>query len=364
MDFTLRCNSLKCRCPLADHAVVTTCSHIFCVPCSEALGLARAPAHSSSSAHARVCPACETDLGSLDDVLVTRLNPAEDYKTSVLSGLSPTIVMECAGRALAFFSYQTAQEILYQEFLARSLTDRYATLSSQMDKVIHDANSEITSLRDKLEATHLDQKALEQKNHDLAEKYKGKSKQQQQLLRQYQLLKRGQETPGLEMAADQNAENFLRAAAAPGSLRRGSQYTHSRGSNGSGSGGEHSRTIQAWEQQSAGSRVGMQTSRSAPGASVPATPSGHRQHFPMFYGNSNGTVGKPSVAGGDANHHGSAYRPLPLQNMEPNLYGNGASYGMSAGMKMGRQPSDPIAGRAGAALPFSRNTGLNGVRGR
>ncbi len=108
---------------------------------------------------------------------------------------------------------------------------------------------------------HLDQKALEQKNHDLAEKYKGKSKQQQHLLRQYQLLKRGQETPGLEMAADQNAEHFLRAAAVPGSLRRGGQYTHSRGSYDSGSGGEHSRAIQAWEQQSAGSRVGMQTSR-------------------------------------------------------------------------------------------------------
>ncbi|KAK0314958.1 hypothetical protein LTR82_012952 [Friedmanniomyces endolithicus] len=246
--------------------------------------------------------------------------------------------MECAGRALAFFSYQTAQEILYQEFLARSLTDRYATLSSQMDKIVHDANSEITSLRDKLEAMHLDQKALEQKNHDLAEKYKGKSKQQQHLLRQYQLLKRGQETPGLEMAADQNAEHFLRAAAVPGSLRRGGQYTHSRGSNGSGSGGEHSRTIQAWEQQSAGSRVGMQSSRSAPGASVPATPSGHRQHFPMIYGNHNGNASKPNLASGDANHHGPAYRPLPLQSMDPNLYGNGAGYGMSAGMKMGRQP--------------------------
>ncbi|KAK0343142.1 hypothetical protein LTR91_026149 [Friedmanniomyces endolithicus] len=361
MDFTLRCNSLKCRSPLADRAVVTTCSHIFCIPCSETLGLASAP---HNSANARVCPACETELGSLDDVVVTRLNPAEDYKTSVLSGLSPTIVMECAGRALAFFSYQTAQEILYQEFLARSLTDRYATLSSQMDKIIHDANSEITSLRDKLEAMHLDQKALEQKNHDLAEKYKGKSKQQQHLLRQYQLLKRGQETPGLEMAADQNAEHFLRAAAVPGSLRRGGQYTHSRGSYDSGSGGEHSRAIQAWEQQSAGSRVGMQTSRSAPGASVPATPSGHRQHFPMIYGNNNGTASKPNIAGGDTNHHGSAYRPLPLQNMDPNLYGNGAGYGMSAGVKMGRQPSDPVVGRAGAALPFSRATGLNGVRGR
>ncbi|KAK0944608.1 hypothetical protein LTR48_005697 [Friedmanniomyces endolithicus] len=373
MDFTLRCNSLKCRSPLADRAVVTTCSHIFCVPCSETLGLASdpAPAHSSSSAHARVCPACETELAGLDDVVVTRLNPAEDYKTSVLSGLSPTIVMECAGRALAFFSYQTAQEILYQEFLARSLTDRYATLSSQMDKIIHDANAEITSLRDKLEAMHLDQKALEQKNHDLAEKYKGKSKQQQHLLRQYQLLKRGQETPGLEMAADQNAEHFLRAAAVPGSLRRGGQYTHSRGSNGSGSGGEHSRAIQAWEQQSAGSRVGMQTSRafakhgSAPGPSVPATPSGHRQHFPMIYGNKNGTVGKANgVGGGDAIHQGSAYRPLPLQGMDPNLYSHSAGYGMSAGVKMGRQPSDPSVGRVGAALPFSRATGLNGVRGR
>ncbi len=108
MDFTLRCNSLKCRSPLADRAVVTTCSHIFCIPCSETLGLASAP---HNSANARVCPACETELGSLDDVVVTRLNPAEDYKTSVLSGLSPTIVMECAGRALAFFSYQTAQEM-------------------------------------------------------------------------------------------------------------------------------------------------------------------------------------------------------------------------------------------------------------
>lgn len=34
--------------------------------------------------------------------------------------------------------------------MARSLTDKYATLSSQMDSVINDANAEIMSLRDKL----------------------------------------------------------------------------------------------------------------------------------------------------------------------------------------------------------------------
>ncbi|KAI0829397.1 hypothetical protein BC628DRAFT_1131130 [Trametes gibbosa] len=33
----LRCNRLTCRRPLADKAVVTTCSHIFCVDCANEL---------------------------------------------------------------------------------------------------------------------------------------------------------------------------------------------------------------------------------------------------------------------------------------------------------------------------------------
>ena len=104
MDFSLRCNSLKCRTPLSDRAIVTTCSHIFCEPCADTLGLVNPNG-------ARVCPACETHLANPDDAVVTQLNPTEDYKTSVLSGLSPTIIMECAGRGLAFYSYQTTQEM-------------------------------------------------------------------------------------------------------------------------------------------------------------------------------------------------------------------------------------------------------------
>lgn len=44
--------------------------------------------------------------------MVTDLNPKEDYKTSVLSGLSPETIMECAGRALSFWSYQVTQDLL------------------------------------------------------------------------------------------------------------------------------------------------------------------------------------------------------------------------------------------------------------
>lgn len=41
---------------------------------------------------------------------------------------------------------------LYQETLARSLTDKYVMLSGQMDKLIHDANAEIHNMREKMKS--------------------------------------------------------------------------------------------------------------------------------------------------------------------------------------------------------------------
>lgn len=64
------------------------------------------------------------------------------------------------------YSYQATQEMyehalipiilsltsrsVYQEFLGKGLTEKHTALSGQMDQVIHDANSEITSLRSRL----------------------------------------------------------------------------------------------------------------------------------------------------------------------------------------------------------------------
>ncbi|KAL8958986.1 MAG: hypothetical protein Q9193_004062 [Seirophora villosa] len=80
-------------------------SHIFCSTCSQTLGL-----DAPTTAH-RICPACETSLPNPDDVVTTQLNPTEDYKTSVLSGFNPSTIVECAGRGLAFWSYQSTQEM-------------------------------------------------------------------------------------------------------------------------------------------------------------------------------------------------------------------------------------------------------------
>jgi E3 ubiquitin-protein ligase CCNP1IP1 len=105
MDSTLHCNNSRCRCLCLDEAVVTTCSHIFCIPCAGRLGLTE-----TRDGH-RVCPACSTQLVNPDDAVIASLNPPEDYKTSILSGLSPTIIIECAGRGLAFWAYQMVQEM-------------------------------------------------------------------------------------------------------------------------------------------------------------------------------------------------------------------------------------------------------------
>ena len=44
---------------------------------------------------------------------------------------------------------------VYQEYLAKTLRDKYTTLNGQMDKVINDANSELNVLNQKLDSTTL-----------------------------------------------------------------------------------------------------------------------------------------------------------------------------------------------------------------
>ncbi|KAL4921421.1 hypothetical protein BDW62DRAFT_208413 [Aspergillus aurantiobrunneus] len=203
MDFYLRCNSLNCRAPLKERAVVTTCSHIFCLQCAEALGLSR------SNGGERRCPACDMTLINPDDAVSTILNPTEDYKTSVLSGLDPNTIMECTGRALQFWTYQTTQEIFYQEFLGKTLTEKYTNLNAQMDKVIHNANKEILTLQTRLVDMQTAQEQLRKKNQELADMYRDKCKKFTQITHLYNVLKSRTMRSQMQTAAASQAINSL-----------------------------------------------------------------------------------------------------------------------------------------------------------
>ncbi|RYP74823.1 hypothetical protein DL771_002744 [Monosporascus sp. 5C6A] len=174
MEHTLRCNSLKCRKELTDRALVTTCSHIFCTD-------------------------CVTRLGLVDDAVITNLKPSEDYKTSVLSGLSPNIVVECASRALSFWAYQTTQEIVYQEWLGKALTEKYSNLSVHLDKSI---------------CVKLDHDELRKKHDELTHAFKDKNKKLLQTQELYDKLKRKAMLGQMQGAAEDAVDSTLQAASA------------------------------------------------------------------------------------------------------------------------------------------------------
>ncbi|KAL6860572.1 hypothetical protein ACO1O0_004600 [Amphichorda felina] len=145
MEHNLTCNNLQCRSELSERALVTTCSHVFCLQCAHQSGVTGQ--HPGKRPN---CPACKSELPNPDDAVITNLNPSEDYKTSVLSGLSPNIIMECAGRALSFWAYQTTQDICYQQYLYKALSEKYSNLHVHLEKAINDANSEMENLQNKL----------------------------------------------------------------------------------------------------------------------------------------------------------------------------------------------------------------------
>lgn len=106
LDHRIKCNYLTCRKELTDRALVTTCSHIYCIECAGLLQLVSRPFGS--------CPACEGSVPagtSPQATSIVHLNPSDDFKSTVLSGLSPNDIIECAGRALSFWGYQTTQEM-------------------------------------------------------------------------------------------------------------------------------------------------------------------------------------------------------------------------------------------------------------
>ncbi|KIJ56660.1 hypothetical protein M422DRAFT_57338 [Sphaerobolus stellatus SS14] len=133
MECDLKCNNLGCRKLLIERAVVV-------IECANTLFTA-----------SQLCPACEAPLNEPDDVVIASLRPTNDYKTSVLSGLSPAVVLEICGRAIAFWQYQIHQENSYQQAFLKSLSDKNTQISKQLDNVVREGFAMLTQSYEGLE---------------------------------------------------------------------------------------------------------------------------------------------------------------------------------------------------------------------
>ncbi|KAH6915440.1 hypothetical protein BKA70DRAFT_1369142 [Coprinopsis sp. MPI-PUGE-AT-0042] len=175
MDVELRCNRLTCRGTLTGKAVV----HRVPVTCAHELFNA-----------SRLCPACETSLTEPDDVVVRNLafilqvcslNPTNDYKTSVLSGLSPSIILEICSRAISFWQYQLHQEGTFQQAVVRNVNDKNAQLQRQLENVVREANSEIELLVNKRTELERDLELERKKVRELQDAHREQNKEYQKL---------------------------------------------------------------------------------------------------------------------------------------------------------------------------------------
>ncbi|PHH75384.1 hypothetical protein CDD82_4469 [Ophiocordyceps australis] len=202
IEHILTCNNLKCRKDVGVRALVTTCSHIFCLDCARRSGL---PDH--VAIRGGNCPACGSPLSKPDDAIIANLNPSEDCKTSLLSGLSPNIIMECAGRALSFWAYQTTQEIYYQQYLYKTVAEKFSALGIRMEQTTSSAGVEIERLQHKLHCAASELESLRRKNEEFAQAYKEKSRKLVQTQELYDKVKRKAEMGHIQQAASEAVDS-------------------------------------------------------------------------------------------------------------------------------------------------------------
>lgn len=66
-----------------------------------------------------------------------------------MAGLKPEIVLDICTRAIAFYEYQTSQEILYRSMIQKSLEEKYSTLRDQFNIATRDLNHIIKAEKEK-----------------------------------------------------------------------------------------------------------------------------------------------------------------------------------------------------------------------
>ncbi|KAJ2898237.1 hypothetical protein MKZ38_004063 [Zalerion maritima] len=391
MDNVLRCNSLNCRRPLTDQALVTTCSHIFCLDCANRLGL-------DPRRDRNVCPACGVILTSPGDYPVNSLNPTEDYKTSVLSGLSPNIIMECTGRAMSFWAYQTTQEMygsiniaaltlpglrayeatganqemfrVYQERVAKALTEKYTSLNSYLDKTMADANTEIEQLQNQI--TMQEKGDLTKQNGELQNAFKEKHRALLQATELYDRLKKKAMMNQMEVAASDAVDSTLNSISQSHGHQDQHIYQNSRQHGGSSDGqymetghagrmphGRSHLNNHASQGHGTNTKAGLQDWGRPPPqprvSNISGTPSNHRRGVGPAGGI--GLSAVPGLVSGtprmSQQRDNFFERPANQPRATPNAYG--PKVGMSPGVRVSQAD-------ANTAFDFRRGGGVGGEK--
>ncbi|XP_059470376.1 E3 ubiquitin-protein ligase CCNB1IP1-like [Neocloeon triangulifer] len=171
-DSDLICNSKSCLKPLKKTAWVTSCSHVFCQ--EDGIKELR------NSPNAK-CPVCGTPLNHSSDIVKADLNPSEHFKSMVLTGLSPEIVMDIVNRSFSFWTYQNNLTKKYQESVIKSYKEKLSKLESSYEILVAKIQQEVCLLKKKVEELEREKMNLLNKLEESAQKMAEKNRENQKL---------------------------------------------------------------------------------------------------------------------------------------------------------------------------------------
>ncbi|XP_063596787.1 E3 ubiquitin-protein ligase CCNB1IP1-like isoform X1 [Penaeus indicus] len=175
----LLCNFRRCRRPLDSVAWVTFCSHIFCP--EDGRNLRQTPCE---------CPACGAKLTLQSDILRVELDPTEQFKSMILAGLQPEVIMEVCHRGLAFWTYQINQERTYQQHVVKRLRERLQEIQSYYEQVVRGRDDQLAAVRRQLEGARRDHEKCKEQREVINERLAEKTRQYQRLQTLYDTLRK------------------------------------------------------------------------------------------------------------------------------------------------------------------------------
>lgn len=183
MVLNIVCNFRKCRRSLTSHAWVTTCSHAFCVEHGQR-------EFKRNAENSLTCPACGSELRDKFDVIQADLNPSETFKSIVLAGLKPDIIMDVTMRAMSFWSYQVEQETLYQEGLAKHAKEKLNCMEEVNNLNVQKLKAELETCKRKITSLQADFNKKRKQADELTACVEEKTRQLQKLTFQLDAQKR------------------------------------------------------------------------------------------------------------------------------------------------------------------------------
>ncbi|KAI8340736.1 hypothetical protein BC941DRAFT_418046 [Chlamydoabsidia padenii] len=197
-DIDIHCNFFKCRKVIGQQkACVTSCSHIFCLQCAN-----------DKFSEAKVCPACDVGLTQKKDIVLIQLSPTEEYKSSILAGLKPDVIMDICNRALSFYNYQVSQELCYRISVQKMMESQLETHQNNLQYATREHQRTLKAERDKLQTISNEFEKEKRRNHDLQVEIQSKATQFTKLQQMYEKLKRKAMGSMIQQSVHDNLSSF------------------------------------------------------------------------------------------------------------------------------------------------------------